>query len=299
MTSCHENYDLLNKSALCDQNNTTYRSELNYIPLREDIANAVTSLKNSKRVSDISVFFRDLKSGPRIGVQDSVTYDAASLMKVPALIAILHLADIYPGFLDQRLTAPASFPPGMSNTDQPNETIQPNTSYTIHELLEKMIKYSDNLSAGMLSDEVINNPQYNEVQHTFQDLGMIRTLNGKIGELSMQSYAILFASLYNTWYLSDAMSQYALQLLSQTNFTSGIVAGIPENVRVAHKFGTFQTDNKSELHDCGIVYHPITPYVLCILTNGSDPSDEATAIASISHIVYADVDAMRSRQIAH
>ncbi len=296
--SCHEHFDLVNPSLLCFQNNALYRNELDYEPLRDDIIQQIAALKAAKKVENISVYFRDLQNGPRFGVQENVTYDAASLMKVPAMVSILHIADARPNFLDERLTSPASFPSGMSNVDQPSQTIFPNASYTVRELMEKMIKYSDNLSAAVLSDQIINNLRFDEVPDTFQDLGMMRMLNGKLGELSLQSYASLFAILYNTWYLSDSMSQYALSLLSQSTFPDGIVAGVPKTIRVAHKFGTFQTDKHSELHDCGIVYHPQTPYVLCIMTSGFNVNDEAASIAQISRTVYSDVDSIQQRSFA-
>src|SRR6185437_13516132 len=92
-------------------------------------------------------------------------------------------------------------------------------------------------------------------------------------------------------YLSPEMSEKALKLLSQTTFTSGIVAGVPKNIPVAHKFGerAYDTDATKELHDCGIVYFPNHPYMLCIMTKGTDFGSLATVLKTISQKTYDEV----------
>jgi hypothetical protein len=64
-------------------------------------------------------------------------------------------------------------------------------------------------------------------------------------------------------------------------------------VKVAHKYGErgIYEDTQLtgiELHDCGIVYAPGSPYYLCVMTRGKDTSKLAKVIASISAAVYAD-----------
>ncbi len=89
------------------------------------------------------------------------------------------------------------------------------------------------------------------------------------------------------------MSQYALELLSETTFSDGIVAGVPGGTRVAHKFGFRQpSEAESQLHDCGIVYHPLATYILCVMTSGTDARQEAEGIAAISRVTYDAVTAL-------
>jgi len=83
-----------------------------------------------------------------------------------------------------------------------------------------------------------------------------------------------------------------LSLLTHTNFTSGLTAGIPKNIVVAHKFGEATDDDVSgsiisrELHDCGIIYYPGKPYLLCVMTKGTDFSKLEGVISGISEIAY-------------
>jgi hypothetical protein len=70
------------------------------------------------------------------------------------------------------------------------------------------------------------------------------------------------------------------------------VAGVPPEIVVSHKFGErhFEGDVEIEqLHDCGIVYKPNHPYMLCIMTRGHDVRTLAPVIAQISKMVYSHV----------
>jgi hypothetical protein len=42
-------------------------------------------------------------------------------------------------------------------------------------------------------------------------------------------------------------------------------------------------------HDCGIVYYPKHPYLLCVMTQGQDPETLENAIAEISKFTYTQV----------
>jgi hypothetical protein len=73
----------------------------------------------------------------------------------------------------------------------------------------------------------------------------------------------------------------------ESTFTQGIVAGVPAGTRVSHKFGEFSAGtNLKQLHDCGIVYKPAHPYILCVMTQGNDFNNLAATIAKISKTVW-------------
>jgi beta-lactamase class A len=153
-----------------------------------------------------------------------------------------------------------------------------------------MIVHSDNYSYSLLTHELNHSPGPS-AYYTFRDLDVLTMMTApKADYISIQSYGNLFAILYNTGYLSKEMSQFALELLSETTFNEGLVAGVPKNIRVAHKFG-YRTlaDQDSQLHDCGIVYHPSMSYVLCIMTSGPNFEDKKSAIADLSRIVYENI----------
>ena len=290
VTACHEQqYDLLNPAFVCAS--PVKYNAWDYESLRNSLFEKVIAWKSEGTITHVSVYFRDLTHGPRFGIEEYEKFFPASLLKVPAMIAILHEADRDPTLLDETLSFSGEMQ-GILNVQNPDEMIQPDTPYTIRDLLWKMIVYSDNYSKNLLARKLDTIPPPT-VYDTFLDLGIIDMMKPDAKYISIQDYATLFAILHNTGYLSREMSQYALSLLTQTTYKHGLVAGVPPETRVAHKFGFRSiSPTQSQLHDCGIVYHPSASYVLCVMTSGSEIKDEAVAIADISKTVYDRVTAM-------
>jgi beta-lactamase class A len=111
-----------------------------------------------------------------------------------------------------------------------------------------------------------------------------------------QSYSLFLRVLYNATYLDRDHSEKLLQLLAQSDFSKGIEAGVPNGILIAQKFGDARIPDAqgvqvgAELQDCGIVYYPDHPYVLCVMTKGTDISVLESAISNISQIVYQDIE---------
>src|SRR5205085_892290 len=55
--------------------------------------------------------------------------------------------------------------------------------------------------------------------------------------ISLKDYSSVFRILYNASYLNHDSSENALSLLSQSTFKNALVAGVPAETVVAHKFG--------------------------------------------------------------
>ena len=91
------------------------------------------------------------------------------------------------------------------------------------------------------------------------------------------------------------MSNIALNWLTEVDFKKGMVAGIPLNVVVAHKFGERGVEKELQFHDCGIVYYPGRPYVICIMSRGENMENLINNVRDISRLVYQHVD-MQSRR---
>jgi hypothetical protein len=117
--------------------------------------------------------------------------------------------------------------------------------------------------------------------------------------ITPQQVATLFKVLYNGTYLSHDFSEQALRLMSESSFTQGLVAGVPSSTVVSHKFGIVGitsggVETEHELHDCGIIYAPNNPYLLCVMTRGaSGLSNIENTIADISKTVYQRVTSSR------
>lgn len=289
---CDEEFNLINPESACT-NEQEELSEWEYEPLRLDILRKVASYTSTQQVPHIALYFRDLEHGSRFSIREDEIFEPASLLKVPIMMVILHEADQNPEFLNERITyeKESSY---RFITGSVENTLELGASYTIRELMEKMIRYSDNSSTDLLMER-INDMGLQENSNVFSDLGTMQmVISGQLDSTRLISLVNIFSSLYNASYLSNDSSQLALELLSQTNFDQGLVNGVPEDVRVAHKYGmrVGSVVEENELHDCGIVYHESTPYILCILTAGADMEVASAAIQDISKTVYEKVDGL-------
>ena len=59
-------------------------------------------------------------------------------------------------------------------------------------------------------------------------------------------------------------------------------SGVPKNIQVAHKIGLV---TKQIYEDCGIVYVPQRPYILCMVSK-SDATVAQQRMHALSKIVY-------------
>jgi len=260
-----------------------------YKATEQDILAKIDEWKE-RGVSSVAVHFRDLRNGPTITIDSNDAYLAMSLYKLPVLIRYLKDAESDPGLLDERVVG--SRPEAVEDQGLPTEqSIVAGASYTIRELLEKLIWYSDNYSWNMLVEYYQRkHPDYLVVVDTLAELGIVDPETQPDPRLvSLRSVSSIFRALYNASYLNLEMSQYALELLSRSGFDKGISAPIPPSISVANKFGFSTENNLRQLHDCGIVYYPDHPYILCVLTKGSNTTVLEQTIASISQIVYTEV----------
>ena len=241
--------------------------------------------------TSIGIFFQDLNSGRWAGANPSGKFSPASLLKVPIMITYLKLAETQPDILNKSIVYDGSFDDNALEDIKPLKAIQVGHSYTVDDLLRYMIEYSDNNAIHLLFAMGVTTDQFDQ---TCTDLG-IPAPSSTDDFVSPRLYSRFFRVLYNGTYLNQAMSQKALELLANADFPQGIMAGVPENVPVAQKFGEHKfvesgvTDTE-ELHDCGIVYYPGHPYVLCVMTKGADFTKLTSAISDISHLVWTKVD---------
>ncbi len=212
-----------------------------------------------------SVYFREIGRQSGFTLSPSVQYNPASLLKVPTMMAYLKIAEKNPSILTDKLVyAGAADENEQEHLKSPVQLV-PGRAYTVEELIEHMIKYSDNNAAVMLVDHLNTTNHESAFNDLFNDLGITK-IDLSDDFITVQAYVLFFRVLYNATYLSRDSSEKALELLSKTDFTEGLIAGTGSTVPVAHKFGEFTLNNqngqliKHELHDCGYIYYPKHTY---------------------------------------
>lgn len=292
IVSCENSYEFINSELGCQISEQDELEKLDI--LEKEIDNFVDAAVVANKVTVVSVFFRDLKSKRWFGVNENENYSPASLLKLPLMMAYLKFAEIKPEIFSERILYQENEVESRAQNIKPTRSIEKGKSYTVEELINYMIVYSDNKATSLLYkniDPVIFNRVY-------IDLGVYFPISGGLEQnfLSVKTYAAIFRTLYNASYLNRSMSEKALKLLSKVEFKEGLVAGVPSSIKVVHKFGEMSVvdpTNKNvlglALHDCGIIYHPDFPYILCVLTRGENFENLQNVIKGISRIVYEEI----------
>ena len=237
--------------------------------------------------NEVSVYFRELNDGQAFTIGRTEQFYPASLLKVPQMMSILKKAEADPALLKKKIAYNRPELKSHQNTDVAKKLVF-GRSYTVEELMERMIKYSDNVSSWLLDDAL--NPR--DLRRVYDDLGIPNPADYAEQDyvLSTETYSSFFRILFNASYLRKASSEKALEYLSNADYTKGLVAGVPLGTTVAHKFGVRKVKGIKQLHDCGIVYYPGHPYLLCIMTSGPVPEYLETTIGDISRFIYEEID---------
>lgn len=255
----------------------------NHSSLKAKIAGCIRDATLEGNLIRASVYYRDLNNGPWVGVNENDVFSPASLLKVPILMVAYKFGEINPDFLGRKVKAL------RVNDMNPNildDYVVPGNSYFIEDLIERMIIMSDNDAKLTVVNELGESPLFNDLWY---ELGLEQELLSKEENfLSPRRFSTFFRILYNSTYLSRSNSENALEILSRTRFQKGIRSGVPESVMVASKFGErgFASSMQKQLHECAIVYDGGSPYLLCVMTEGTDFDTQAAVIAQISELVF-------------
>lgn len=257
-------------------------------PLKARIAAAIA--QEGRTDVNVAVYFRALNEAIWFSIGEGEKYDPASLTKVPAMIALLKKADREGAerVLERRVRNDLGPDYNQVQTFDLARKLERGREYTVGELIWRMIALSDNNAAALLLREL--DPE--ELQRVYSLLRMQNPGAVEDDEyLSVQTYASFFRILYNSTYLSPDASEWALETLAQSQFKAGLVAGVPPEVRVAHKFGEAGRVGAVQRHDCGIVYYPERPYLLCVMSRGPTYERLDGMIRLVSRLVYEEIDA--------
>lgn len=257
------------------------------VALQNQLQASIQAHNDAGDITTASVYFRDLSGGPYIDINADDTFSPGSLLKVPLAMSIYEQAESNPSILTQELNYTGT----ETNDPQffpPTKVLAPG-QYTVSQLLTQMLTQSDNNATNVLANYI----GVSAFEATYQHIGVaVPPTEGQDYTTTTHAYASFFSILYNATYLDADDSEAMLNLLSQTSFKQGIVAGVPKGIVVSHKFGerAFADSSLDQLHDCGIVYAPNHPYVICIMTQGYDFAKLAKTIADLSNVAYNYVE---------
>lgn len=254
------------------------------------IQGAVNEVKSSGKAIDASVYFRDLKSGYWTGVNEDAKFSPGRLLKMPLMIAYFKLAESDPKILEKQIVAVAE-PKEPNNISPASDVVVTGETYTVQELLNRMMTKSDDAAADLLFDNI----DKNVVNGIFSDLGIdFKEDKNTTSYISLKLNSLFFRVLHNATYLNREYSEKALALLDQPEDNTALGASIPKEISFVNRMGRRQyiEGGKTiyQIYDCGIVYYPEYPYLLCASVKSYNETNAEEFLKNLGIDIYDEVD---------
>lgn len=254
----------------------------NLRPLKEELVELVDDIKSKGAATQVSIYFTNDQS-EWISINGDEKYHPASLMKVPLMLAWLKMAEANPGLLTESMVYKPE--PGLMLEEQhfKDKSLEIGKTYTLHDLLFYMIAYSDNHATQVLSKRI----DAKWVANIFQELGLPQPTPAQQNySLSAPEFSMFIKSIYNSVFLSPEYSEYGAEIMANCSFKEGFKKGFPAGTKMWHKFGERTAEGNTELHESGIIFIAEKPYLLTVMTKGSEHGQLANVIQQVSEKIY-------------
>ncbi len=250
--------------------------------LQPKMEGLINARKADGAITKASIYFRDLEPGIWAGVSQDNKFSPGRLLKIPIMIAYFKLAQNDPSVLQQNITFYGK------DTGNMGETMRNGQTYTAEELIRRMIVFSNDQAANLLFDN-IDKSILNEV---FSDLSIdFKEDKGTADFISVKLYSLFYRVLYNSTYLEREYSEKALGLLAESNNPFGLAIALPKDVPIANLLGYRSVGkNLLEVFDCGIVYYPKHPYLLCVTAQGGHLDRLKSFLKEVSTAIYEEMN---------
>lgn len=258
---------------------------INFVDLRKELR-----AKAGGYGSDFTVYFEYLPTGTSIGVNEKTEFFAASLLKVPTVMAYYHRRE------KENIKDDPVLKITQSDIDEHFGTLYQRGiggEVKMSEAIKLALTESDNTAINLITDQV--RPEDYEFIFSGLDIEEKVEKDNKQFIITTKSYSSILKALYFAALLTKEDSNLILQQLSETKYNDKLPAGVPTDVTIAHKIAVYENVQVPIYSDCGIVYLPRRQYILCMASRG----DEATAkdrMKTISKMVYDFVSTAKSPQ---
>jgi beta-lactamase class A len=290
---CVERYSFVNKRFACFEKHVVDKKD--YRDLRGRLIEYIQKEKQAGRAEVVSIFFRDLESGPTMGINERVDFAPASLLKLPIILTIMQLAEEDEVNLFEKKYSYRENTLSDNDIKKAGYEILPGTAYSLEELIARSLGNSDNY-ANRLILEYINSVDGGRglLSKTYRDLGILEVEDTVSSAVNTKGYSTIFRMLYNSSFLTPESSEKLLDIMALSGAIGGLRNGVPAEIKLSHKYGERVIgSNNNQLHDCGIIYYPGNPYLLCVMTRGENLEELQEIITEISHQVYEEFNSRK------
>lgn len=248
---------------------------INFIPLREKLNDYLKTVDATK-----GVYFEYLPTGVSIGINEKEPFYFASLLKIPVVMAVYKKIEKGPLKISDKITVKEEH----LNKNY-GDLYKRGFGYqlSISELFDYTLVNSDNTANHVLNSLLTQA----DILEVFAALDIPAELLNNQPVVTTKNYSSILRSLYLSSYLDKASSNDILDRLTKSDFNEQLDAGVPDQIKVAHKIGFVEEPNtKVQIHsDCGIIYVAKRPYILCLMFKGEKAAADQF-MANVSRLVY-------------
>lgn len=220
--------------------------------------------------SELSFYYKDLTNGYSMEYRADAIYQTASVIKAPYVKCLLESGvDVTKSLVTTAKQGGSSF-----------VDAQPlGTAFTVQELMEYAIRYSDNTAYYTLNDEF----GFESFTRYGDTLGIrANRANGltlsfpkpRFGYLSARDAGLYFEDIARYIDEGSEKSKWLYQWMTTTTETRQLTAAYEGRYAVAHKYGE---QGDQAYHDAAIVYHGY-PFVLVVMSTLPPYTEESLTI---------------------
>ncbi len=232
----------------------------------------------TKKFSGVYGFYLiDIESGFGFGVNEKEVFDGASLVKLPVMAALCMLDEEGGLNFNEKYI--------LKNSDKvsgagilSNKPAGFEVSYG--EILDLMGKRSDN-TAFVIAKRRVGKDAIDKIL-TKADM---KSTDIDTREMTPYDVGMFFLNLWEGKLVSQKNKEKILESLTNTDFENYLPKGLPQGVRIAHKFGTLT----HIINDAGVVYAE-KPYILVVMSKGIVEREANAFIPSFSNVVYSTLN---------
>ena len=262
----------------------------------------VDSLAREAGAETIAVAWEDLATGQHFFRNERETFHAASTMKVPVMLALFEAISRGELSLQQPVTVKNEFVSILDGSRYALEAREDSdaelytligTTRPLEDLMRRMIVRSSNLATNILI-EFVGAPNVMRLMSSIgaNDIKVLRGVEddkayhaGMNNTTTAYDLLLVLKTVAERKAISPQASDAMLEILKAQEHNDGIPAGLPKEIRVAHKTGSITKIS----HDAAVVYADAfsRPYILVILTRGIARGEDADrVIREISRLIW-------------
>ncbi|MBC7349666.1 MAG: serine hydrolase [Candidatus Aminicenantes bacterium] len=251
---------------------------------------------NSRRILQRIASFRgetglvvkDLQTGWTFLHNDEALFPAASLIKIPIMVACFKAVEEGRVSLTEKYVLRRQDRVGGSGLLRRKRN---GRVFTYEELIDYMVTHSDNIATNV----IIKKLGFNYISQVFEELGLRDTVlnrqmmdfrareNGLENYTSAREMAELLEQIYKGRCLNASISERCLDVLRRQKINDRLPRFLPREATVAHKTG----QEREVCHDAGIVFSPHGDYIIIVLVRTwTGPLTTKTFIARLSSYFY-------------